>query len=98
MKWVLSGLGWAWLFLLVGSCLPIWFLWYVGSWEANGYAGQFLWKVFWQVPQNTREDGFVNSVFYWNSQNWVIAGVIASLGAVFGIIRMKRREQRTRSP
>jgi hypothetical protein len=63
------------------------------SWEANGYAGQMLWRVFWEMPQNIKEDGIGNAVFYWNRENWVIAGIIASIGGAFGIFRMSRREQ-----
>jgi hypothetical protein len=91
MKRVLSGFSWSLVFLLISSLLPIWNVWHIGSWEANGHPGQFLWTVCAEVPGCINQVGLADYVFKWNCDNWVTAGFVACLGFVFGVWRKRRQ-------
>jgi hypothetical protein len=88
MRATVAAMFGAFVFLSVSLFLPIWYVWYVGSWEANGHAFQFSWVVVLQLPQNIKQVGIREAVFSYNVENWVLAIVILALGAMFGWLRV----------
>ena len=70
--------------MLVATFLPIWTVWYIGSWEATGERGT-LWIALRMLPDNVRTAGFAYVVTTCLGSNVVTAGILLAVG--FGIER-----------
>jgi hypothetical protein len=71
--------------LLIWSCLPVWTVWHINTWEGVGYPGT-LWQALAQLPSNQRNADPYPDLWALHGSNLMQGAIVVVLALAAALI------------